>query len=34
VFDILGILLIAGSFAGVTVHGTMRYMSAKKRKED
>jgi len=34
VLDILGILLIAGSFAGVTVHGSMRYLSSKKRKED
>jgi len=33
-FDIFGILLVAGSFAGVIVHGAMRYQAAKKRKED
>ncbi len=34
VLDILGYLLVAGSFAGVIVHGTMRHVSSKKRKED
>jgi len=34
VLEILGVLLVFGSFAGVSVHGSMRYLSAKKRRDD